>query len=226
MPITTKEVEVASKRLNNNRAAGPDKIPAELFKYAPVSFYSFLAQLFNEIIRTGDHASIGEGLLIPLQKPGKPKGPASSLRPIVLLNVIRKVLSLIVLARIQSKVNEFVSPCQSGFRPKRSTADVIWSHRWLAARCQRYQQQIHILGIDLSKAFDTVNRSKLMAVLGTFLNTDEVRIIQMLLTNTNLRTRIGQHIGDVFSTTTGTPQGDSLSPVLFIVYLEAAMRCR
>jgi len=35
---------------------------------------------------------------------------------------------------------------------------------------------------------------------------------------------IGQDKGETFSTTIGTPQGDALSPVLFLVYLEHIMR--
>ena len=66
---------------------------------------------------------IGKGVLILVQKPGKPTGPLTSLRPIVLLSVLRKTLSLIVLSRIAPKVDEYLSSSQSGFRRGRSTAD-------------------------------------------------------------------------------------------------------
>ena len=35
--------------------------------------------------------SIGEGILTPLQKPGKPKGPATSLRPLTCKDVFTLV---------------------------------------------------------------------------------------------------------------------------------------
>ena len=69
-----------------------------------------------------------------LPKPGKPKGPRKNLRPVTLLNTIRKSLSLITLERIKEKVEKYLSANQSGFRPFRSTADVVWTHRWLAAK--------------------------------------------------------------------------------------------
>ena len=53
---------------------------------------------------------------------------------------------------------------------------------------------------------------------------DELRILQYLLSETELIVRINGNIGKSFKTKTGTPQGDSLSPVLFIVYLEHLMR--
>ena len=124
-PIVPGEVAKAARRLKNNKAAGPDHLPAELFKYAPADLHSHLATLYNRSIEEGQHMTMGEGVLIPIQKSGKPKGPASSLRPIVLLNVLRKLLSLIVLSRINGKVQKYVSSAQSGFRPGRSTADVV-----------------------------------------------------------------------------------------------------
>ena len=46
----------------------------------------------------------------------------------------------------------------------------------------------------------------------------------LLLVNTTLSIRINDITGMPFTTTTGTPQGDSLSPVLFVCYLEATLR--
>ena len=36
-----------------------------------------------------------------------------------------------VLRRINKDVDNFVAHTQSGFRPSRSTTDVVWSYRWL-----------------------------------------------------------------------------------------------
>ena len=46
----------------------------------------------------------------------------------------------------------------------------------------------------------------------------------MLLAETTLQPRLKRGKGSTFATTIGTPQGDSLSPVLFVIYLEAALR--
>ena len=214
----------AAARLKNNKSPGPDKLPAELFKYAPDSLFTYLAELYTMCVETGQHLTLGSGELIPLQKPGKPRGPGSSLRPIVLLNALRKVLSLVVLARITPRVQAYVSQMQSGFRPNRSTTDVVWAHRWIAARCQHLQSSISILGIDMSRAFDTISRRKLVNVLRSFLEPDEVRLVQLLVSDTTLSARIKNTQSRPFATTSGTPQGDSLSPVLFIIYLETALR--
>ena len=105
-------------------------------------------------------------MLILLQKPGKPVGPLTSVRPIVLLSALRKTLSLVVLSRIATKVDNFLSPSQSGFRRGRSMADVVFGYRWLCAKAQRQRVTIKFLCIDLSRAFDTIRRDKLLEVLG------------------------------------------------------------
>ena len=108
------------------------------------------------------------------------------MRPIVLLSALRKTLSLIVLSRNATKVDNFLSPSQSGFRRGRSTADVVFGYRWLCAKAQRQRITIEFLCIDLSRAFDTIRRDKLLEVLQSFLDEPELRMIRFLLAATSL----------------------------------------
>ena len=125
-----------------------------------------------------------------------------------------------VLSRMASKVDEYMSPSQSGFRRGRSTADALFGYRWLCAKAQRQRVSTDFIGIDLSRAFDTIRRDKVLDILQTFLGESEMRVIRLLLAEPRLST--GEF--HAFATSIGTPQGDSLSPVLFTVYLEAALR--
>ena len=183
-----------------------------------------IANIFNDALQHHKLLDIAKGVLILVQKPGKPTGPLTSLRPIVLLSVLRKTLSLIVLSRIAPKVDDYLSSSQSGFRRGRSTADVVFGYRWLCAKAQRHRVTVEFLGIDLSRAFDTIRRDKLLDTLQTFLDESELRMIRFLLADTSLQPRLSTGNCMAFATNIGTPQGDSLSPVLFIVYLEAALR--
>ena len=103
--------------------------------------------------------TVSAGTLMPLNKPNKTKGPCANLRPITLLNTIRKLISVAVLSRSSVQVSKFLGANQSGFRAGRSTADVVWALRWLAVKAMRYNWECHVLGIDMSKAFDTIDRS-------------------------------------------------------------------
>ena len=225
VPITADEVRKAFNSLSNNRSPGEDQINAELLKYSTPLLDQIIADIFNEAFEKHENININAGVLIALQKPGKKKGPPNNLRPITLLNTLRKTLSIITLNRIRPEVENYLSKNQSGFRPNRSTADVVWSHKWLSAKAVKEDVNIKISGIDMSAAFDTINRQKLLDILNTIIEEDEHRIIQFLLSNTEIKTRInGSSKTNPFISNVGTPQGDSLSPVLFIIYLEHALK--
>ena len=56
------------------------------------------------------------------------------------------------------------------------------------------------------------------------LHEDELRMCQMLLADTSLKVKLKEAVSEPFETTIGTPQGDGLSPILFAVYFERAVR--
>ena len=161
--------------------------------------------------------------MAPLAKPGKPRGPVTSLRPIVLLNTIRKALSIVVLKRITPAVQPYLGPTRSGFRRGCSTADVVWTQRWMSAKALRHEWKYHMLSIDMSRAFDTIDRRWLLTARGNIVIPDEIRMYWLLLLDTCLVVLVGRATTKPFNTT-GTPQGDGLSPVLFTGYLAAELK--
>ena len=182
--ITLDEVTKSIMKLNNNRAPGYDKITAEMIKYGPEELHQKITSILNNCISNNLDINTGFGLLAPLQKPGKTKGPVTNLRPVILLPVIRKILSNVVLARIKPKVDEYFYLSQSAYREKRSTGDIIWAYRWIIAKAQKVKEKIYITGIDLSSAFDTIIREKLVVILETILHKDELQMVKFLLKDT------------------------------------------
>ena len=225
-PITATEVEKALQSLRNGRASGPDTINNELLKYAANVISTPIANITNLMFE--QHImldSVGKGTLIALPKPKKPPGPPSNLRPIVLLNCTRKVISLVVLHRIQRKVDFFTGVTQGGFKRGRSCADIVWAQRMLISTVQCCHWEFHKMGIDMSRAFDTIKRKKILEVMELAgCNEDELRLIRTLLANTYLSVRVRTSHSAWFQTSIGSPQGDSLSPVLFTCYLAAALQ--
>ena len=51
---------------------------------------------------------------------------------------------------------------------------------------QRYKWSCHSLSIDLSRAFDTISRQKLLMVLDAIADEDEGQMITLLLADTTL----------------------------------------
>ena len=95
------------------------------------------------------------GILLPLPKPKKTQGPVKNLRPTTFM---RKILSKIFMDRTEDKINNYLSQSQSAYRKSRSTTDVVWAHRLMAAKTQVQDIAIIITAFDMSSAFDTVYR--------------------------------------------------------------------
>ena len=77
----------------------------------------------------------------------------------------------------------------------------------------------------MSKAFDTIDRSRLLNILkARGISEDNVTLIKILLNNTSLQVKQGENIAREFKTNRGVPQGDGLSPILFTLYLDEALK--
>ena len=88
-------------------------------------------------------------------------------------------LIFLVLNRITRAVNEFLSLGQHAYRAGRSTTEVVWTAQWLLATAEKYSERIHITSLDLSKAFDNLDRGHLLNILEehNLAGEDELRII-------------------------------------------------
>ncbi|OWZ17388.1 Endonuclease Reverse transcriptase, partial [Phytophthora megakarya] len=91
-------------------------------------------------------------------------------------------------------------------------------------RSNTRSKRFFILRIDLLRDFDMVNPYKLLSVLEKIANKDELHLIPLFLRETNLSLRLDHHLLSPFESTIGTPQDDSLSLVLFVVYIGAVLR--
>ena len=105
-PFTATEIQKAASRLKNNTSPGIDEIYTEMIKYGPPEVFEEMANIYNEISNTGNHPKeLIQGIIAPLQKPGKQKGPISNLRPITLLSVLRKLLAICLCDRTNKRID-------------------------------------------------------------------------------------------------------------------------
>ena len=223
-PFTSEEILKAISKLKNNKSPGIDKLNGELLKYGPDSVAEIIAELLNTAAETGNHPlEINTGILTPLQKPGKARGPCSNLRPIILLSILRKILAITLMDRVADRILQHVPHSQSAYQKDRSTTEQIFAFKILAEKAITSEDyHANILLMDMSKAFDTVDRKTLLEDLKRIVNPDELHMIKILLDEVKLAVRVGKTTGELFQTNVGVPQGDCLSPILFILYLAKA----
>jgi hypothetical protein len=226
VPFTEEEVDKAIKSLKNEKSAGTDEITAEQLKYGSNRISKGIAMILNNISKSGNFPKeIKAGILVPLPKPGKKKGPTSNLRPIILLSMIRKILAICMIRRIHRKIREHIPVSQAAYSAGRSTTELVFSAKILAEKAiTSSSYETNFLLLDMSKAFDTVDRGVLYEDLEKVLEKDELHMITILLKDVTLTVRNGKTMGTNFTTNIGVPQGDCLSPVLFTLYLANAMK--
>jgi len=224
--FTTYEVKNAIKSLKNNKAPDIDNLSADLLKNSLDELIQRIASLFNNMVKSG---SIPEdmklGFLIALNEPGKKKGKVENLGPIILLNIIRKILAIIILNRIEKKLDKDIPISQAAYRKGRSTTGNVFTFKILAEKVIiEDNAEIHLRLLDMSKAFDNVSRENLINDLKEILQEDELHIVKLLITQVNLQVRNNNTTGEKFQTSKGIPQEDCLSPILFIYYLAETLK--
>jgi hypothetical protein len=87
------------------------------------------------------------------------------------------------------------------------------------------KQNINLLQADMTEAFDTICHDKLLMILYDLgFPTDAIEVVKDLYTGATTTVHTPHSPIDPLEFNRGTIQGDSLSPFLFVVYLEPLLR--
>jgi hypothetical protein len=137
-----------------------------------------------------------------------------------------KILSNILLSRLIPLVEEIIGDHQCGFRRNSSTTDHIFCIRQILEKKKwEHNEAVHQLFIDFKKAYDSVRREALYNILIEFgISKKLVRLIKLCLTETYSRVGVGKNLFEMFPIRNGLKQGDVLSPLLFNLTLEYAIK--
>ena len=119
------EVKGALRKLKNGKATGGDGIPPEFLKYGGEHMARSLCDLFNCILNAGvTPAQWGKALVVLLYKKGDATDPGNY-RGISLLDVVGKVYTKLVAARIEEVVRDEIVEEQAGFTDKRGASSTF-----------------------------------------------------------------------------------------------------
>ena len=160
---TMDEVLKAIRQTSSGKASGMDGIPAELFKSAgPVAleaFHSLITHIWEEEDVPKDFR---DATVVSLFKNKGSRADCCNYRGISVLSFAGKILVRVILNRLIANISEDNLPeAQCGFRPNRSTTDMIFTVRQVQEKCIEQNMDLFAIFIDLTKAFDTVNREAL-----------------------------------------------------------------
>ena len=164
-------------------------------------------------------------VIVPLPKKGD-LSLMTNYRGISLLSIAAKVSNKILLNRIRDEVvDPILRKNQAGFHPGRSCAQQIHILRRVLEGFRDYQLPLVVTFIDFKKAFDSINRKVMFAVLRHYgIPEAVVNAISVLYKNSKSAVMVDGRLSDPFDITTGVLQGDVLAPFLFVVLVDYLLK--
>lgn len=218
-----KELDWALKKCTS-KGIGSDGIGYPLLKNLPVIGKLALLRTYNNVWHSGmipDNWK--EAIIVPIPKKSRKEGGPDDYRPISLINCMAKVLERIINRRLIEYIEDknLIDPRQYAFRAGLGT-DVYFSEleEFLNDPINQ-NQHCELLSIDISKAYDTVNRTAVLNTLSKMNFSGRMfEYIKNFLSDRTFKVRIGSTFSTVRPMIRGIPQGSTLSVTLFLIAID------
>ena len=166
--ISTGIVSKCVQSLKNKTSAGPDEIKPELYKAMLLNetCLQTMTQCFQEELKKDSKpASWKTSRTKMIPKVSKPM--AKDLRPIALTNVSYKLYMSILKEYLEQYLlrTEGIIETQAGFTRGGRIEDNLLILQYCVEDCYKTKKPLIVVSIDYSKAFDSIDRAKMIEVL-------------------------------------------------------------
>ena len=221
MTVDLFEMKAVIDDLACNKSPGLDGLSSEHFKFAHSRLPALLSTLVTSIVVHGPvPESMNESVIVPIIKDkNKRVNDKRNYRPICLSNICSKIIEVVLFNRMSIFLQS--SPNQFGFKPKHGTELCVFAFKELLRFYKKHGSAMHVAFLDASKAFDRVNRRKLLYKLESRgVPTYILRLLSSELIGQCICVRWGSTYSDFFHIGNGVKQGGILSPLLFNIYMD------
>ena len=232
-------IEITAETINNKlrtspnfKSPGPDKIQNYWMKQLTI-LHPYYAKSFNRIIegeeQTPDWLTKGTTHLIPKSED---TDQPNQYRPITCLPTVYKLLTGIIADNMYNHLfnNNLISKQQSGCkRDCYGVKDQLLINKTVTENAKRKGKNLFMAWIDYKKAFDSVPHSWIKETLKIYKVCPKIiQLMQVLMpkwkTTINLKSSEKTIQVPEVSIKRGIFQGDSLSPLLFILAIDPLSR--
>lgn len=231
-PLVLTELTAVVEKMGKNKSPGEDGIPYEFYS----AFWKFIGPIFftmfNKVLQTRRMSnSQGNALIRLLPKIGTPK-KVTDFRPLSLLNCDYKIMAGVLANRLKKTLANRIEQSQRGGIPGRRMTDNLSLYRDVISFVEERTSQAldtqeligpkaAIIGVDLEKAYDLVDRQLLWRILKMKGIPEEfIYWIETLYSVATMSVLNGSRVAGTVSCNRSLRQGCPLSIHLFVVYLE------
>jgi hypothetical protein len=230
--FTEQELVVAVSNMRNNKAPGPDRIPAEALKVVAGSYPHLLLRMFNSCLVAGVFPARWKTARLALISKGKgdPESP-SAYRPLCMLDTAGKLFERLLKPRLQSSIEAAgdLSPRQHGFRKGHSTLnavnDVLGAVQLADTASHKARPIVLLVTLDVKNAFNSARWVDMLEALHRHFRVPDylLVVVQDYLKDRRLlyETEEGRKTRVV---TAGAAQGSILGPDLWNVSYDGLLR--
>lgn len=223
--ITLEELRKHCISLKNGKAPGPGEIYGELIKYGGDKLTKHLQKLFQSCINGQEIPKEWKTTYLSTIFKKGDRSECDNYRGIAVTSTISRLYGKVIKTRIENEYLQMEAEEQAGFRAGRSTIDHIFSITQVIEKKIEFNQELHLLFVDLKKAYDNVPLAKLWQALETTnINVELIKAVKELYKQSQTRIKMGDKLTQGFATSKGLKQGCCLSPTLFKIYLEHALK--
>ena len=220
--IITSDVTKAIKDAKPHKAGGIDGVPIDLWK-SLIEIHPSLASVMNCLFKNGVYPEEWRtSIIVTLHKSGD-KSDLNNYRGLSLLPSISKIYSSIISSRLSQflESNHLIIETQAGYRPGYSTLDNLLIFDSTIKKFQKFKSPLYCVFVDFKKAFDYVNRGKLLHKCYQIgVSTKVIKYLESVYRNVYGVVQAGpQRTTKPFDSFDGVRQGENISSLLFSIYI-------
>ena len=207
-------------KIEAKKSTGHDGLSPKILKLSTPSLVDPLTTLFNYCIRTSTLPSSWKmSNVSPIYKKGD-TSDKNNYRPVSVIPAISKLFEKVLFDQLYSSFLPTFSPNKSGFLRGHSTAtaQIKLTDDWRKSLDEK--QEVGVVAIDLSKAFDCICHNLLLAKSKAYgLHDTALKLLRSFLHERKQRVMCNNSCSNWTPIRCGVPQGSLLSPLLFNIFM-------
>ena len=223
-PATASEVFNVIQSIKSKSSI--NDIPLQMIKQS-LCFSVGISELFNHVISNGNYPDqLKIATVVPIFKSGS-RYDIKNYRPISLLPVLDKIFERLIINRLLSFLikNNIISDRQFGYISGSNTQLAIFDLLSTVIPALKDKEFAIAIFADLSRAFDCVDTEVLIRKLYAYgIRGLSSSLLSSFLTNRHQQVKIDNAHSKLSHIMMGVPQGSSLGPLLFLLYMNELPR--